>query len=208
MLVEEINLSAPEGYLAPVIHGLSGVHTPFLEWHLHSKDSGAEDETAMLTLPETAMIGPYPRVLGTINVDANAHAPARKVAARSCVVLLEPESLSVEAVADIVAATVSEEAEPDSGVASSFLGDPLTALGALDPEALKALSETLLSVAQPLGGGAISRRDVLRCLAYMAYFLRLAGNVGGLTGHADRGGECSAPLPVADIGRRSFRRRA
>ena len=76
MLVEEINLSAPEGYLAPVIHGLSGVRTPFLEWHLHSKDSGAEDETALLTLPELAMIGPYPRVLGTINVDANAHAPA------------------------------------------------------------------------------------------------------------------------------------
>ena len=113
LLVEEINLSPPEGYLAPVIHGLSGVSTPRLLWDLHSRTAGAVDQSSVIKLPETLRLGPYPRVLGTINVDSTAHAPARKVASRACVLLLEPKVLSeneLKLLGEAVAVT-----EPESG---------------------------------------------------------------------------------------------
>ena len=41
LLVEEANLSAIEGYLAPVTHGLSAISVPLLTWPLHAQRAGA-----------------------------------------------------------------------------------------------------------------------------------------------------------------------
>lgn len=176
IVVEEINLSPPEGYLSPVIHGLSTVRTPFFEWDLHSRTAGAVDEASRLTLPKTAMIGPYPRVLGTINVDSTAHAPARKVAARGCVLLLEPEPLTQSDLTALAAIPEEGESGIPAGVAAPFLGDPLTALDDLDEENESKLQVAFLAIAGHLGGALVSRRDALRSLAYMAYFVRLRGD--------------------------------
>ena len=176
--MEEINLSPPEGYLSPVVHGLSGIDTPALEWHLHSKRAGAETETSTLTVPETALLGPFPRVLGTINVDANAPAPARKVAARSCVVLLEPEKLSADGLGETVEATLSDTSHASHGSATEFLGNPLDALDDLDEQEFKQAVAALLAVFEAANTETVSRRDGLRCLTYMAYFVRLAGKAG------------------------------
>ena len=174
LLVEEINLSAPEGYLAPIVHGLSGVSTPFLYWSLHSRATGAVDQASVLTLPETAMIGPYPRVLGTINVDATAHAPARKVAARSCVVLLEPQMLTKQGLSTLVGAAIEPDSSNETGPAAAFLGDPLAALKGLKGTETDVVAAALLAITPLLGGALVSRRDAIRCLAYMAYFRCLA----------------------------------
>jgi hypothetical protein len=175
LLIEEINLSAPEGYLGPVIHGLSRISTPYLEWSLHSRATGALDEASSLSLPQRAMIGPYPRVLGTINVDVTAQAPARKVAARSCVVLLEPTPLTADGVEELIDASLEDvdEIGPETAPGAAFLGDPLTALRGLGEEERAEVTTMLLRITQRLGGALVSRRDVLRCLAYMAYYLRL-----------------------------------
>lgn len=172
ILVEEINLSAPEGYLAPIVHGLSAIQAPFLRWPLHAAAS-AVDPASGLALPKTAMLGPYPRVLGTINVDATAHAPARKVAARSCVVLLEPEPMTVDDLVDLMEKAVGVQQSGELGPASAFLGNPLAALDALDATERETLATTLLAKLAPLGPDAPSRRDALRCLAYMAYYTAL-----------------------------------
>jgi hypothetical protein len=172
LLIEEINLSPPEGYLAPVIHGFSSISTPSLAWHLHSRAYGAVDPGSVIKLPETLLLGPYPRVLGTINVDSTAHAPARKVAARACVLLLEPQALDD---AELVALTTVPSASRSSeGVWSRYLGSPLRALESLDSAVASRLRAAVLTMAGKLGESTlISRRDALRSLAYMAYYVRL-----------------------------------
>lgn len=172
-LIEEINLSPPEGYLAPVVHGLSAVSAPSISWSLHSRAFGAVDPGSVIRLPETLRLGPYPRVLGTINVDSTAHAPARKVAARACVLLLEPHALDE---AELIALGHGPplDAGPTEESASRFLGDPMTALSAAGDEVSAQLRGALLSITGKLGDGVlVSRRDALRSLAYMAYYVRL-----------------------------------
>jgi len=175
LLVEEMNLSAPEGYLAPVIHGLSGVSEPVLHWELHTGGAEAIDEAAVVTLPQAALIGPYPRVFGTINVDASAHAPARKVAARSSVVLLEPAALTAAELIALATPAVDEADFDEEPHGERFLGDPLAALKAVsgDEVAIGLLTEKLQGFVEQLGGLFVSRRDAKRCLAYMAYFQAL-----------------------------------
>lgn len=175
LVVEEINLSPPEGYLAPFIHGLSGVSTPSLSWNLHSRTSGAIDQGAAIKLPERVQLGPYPRLLGTINVDSTAHAPARKVAARACVLLLEPQHLTKNELEMLGEAGLTQKAS-EGTPGSAFLGDPMTALRALDSSIQAQLHQALLAIQDDLGGVMISRRDALRALAYMAYFVRLQTN--------------------------------
>jgi len=176
MLIEEINLSAPEGYLAPVIHGLSAASVPYLTWQLHSRALGAIDEASALTLPEIAMLGPFPRVLGTINVDATAHAPARKVAARSCVVLLEPEQLTSADLGELAKTAVAAEGARETGAASRYLGDPVGALRRADDARRTAIVEAFDRICRGLGGVPVSRRDAVRAMAFIAYYLELVAS--------------------------------
>lgn len=96
LIVEEANLSPIEGYLAPLSHGLSGLSARTVRWPLHA--SAVElplRGKASVFSPPQLVLDPYPRMLGTLNVDASAPAPANKIAARGAVVLLEPPRLNV-----------------------------------------------------------------------------------------------------------------
>jgi energy-coupling factor transporter ATP-binding protein EcfA2 len=188
LLVEEINLSPIEGYLAPVTHGLSGVAAPYLKWPLHGRATGALDADGTIDVPRNSLLGPYPRIFGTINVDATALAPAPKIAARACVVLLEPApSQPASAIKDLVDLTLTEyeHAGTAEGQAAALLGDPRTAL--LKTPSRANLANALHSILVKIGGGqtaAVSRRDLLRCMVYMAYFAYVVDGAAG-TGGAD-----------------------
>lgn len=177
LLVEEINLSTIEGYLSPVMHGLSRPATPYLRWQLHAQREGVADIEDALTLPPELLFGPWPRIFGTINVDANSPAPARKVAARASVVLLEPDAAfnvnqEVERLSggDPVATLVGDHI----GVA---VGDPTAARRELSDAALRSLVEAFSTVLKSAEGSrqlVPSRRDIDRALNYMAYYVKLA----------------------------------
>jgi energy-coupling factor transporter ATP-binding protein EcfA2 len=174
LLVEEMNLSAPEGYLAPVFHALGTPSQPHVRWPLHSGGTEAIDEASVVALPETAMIGPYPRILGTINVDASSQAPARKVAARSSVLMFEPVEITQAELAALTDALAEPELD-DEPLAEQFLGDPLAAMKALNSVGLEPLHASFIEMIAKVSGLPVSRRDATRSLAYMAYYLLLGG---------------------------------
>lgn len=200
LLVEEANLSPIEGYLAPVTHGLSAVRVPLVAWPLHAQRSGADDSDDLQEVPPTAILGPWPRVFATINVDANSVAPARKVTARAAVVLLEPEEswdagaeaerLLSPAVSgadltnDVTGAGLS--AAPVDGIGSArarvrMMGDPTSARAALDLGGLTAVLQHFGRLLEVIGDGAPlvpSRRDSERAANFMAYFIALGGGPG------------------------------
>lgn len=75
-VVEEANLSAIEGYLNPVIHALSVPAQPSIRWDLHPLDdpvSRSGQPGAAKVVPSSLVLGPWPRFLGTINVDPHVH---------------------------------------------------------------------------------------------------------------------------------------
>jgi energy-coupling factor transporter ATP-binding protein EcfA2 len=175
LLVEEMNLSAPEGYLAPLFHGLSATSRSSINWPLHSGGTEAIDDSSVAALPETAMFGPFPRVLGTINVDASSQAPARKVAARSCVLMFEPMEITDAELAALTDSLSISEFQDDSP-GEPFLGDPLGALRAAGDETAAQIRAAFVTLLGELPGLPVSRRDATRSLAYMAYYLLLGSN--------------------------------
>ncbi len=205
LVVEEMNLSAPEGYLAPVVHGLSAGSDILLKWVLRTGGAETVDEQGVRFLPPIAVFGPYPRVLGTINVDASAHAPARKVAARSSVVLLEPVELTVEELVQMASSEEGEEELVEEGWGESFLGDPLAALKDAPEEEVKMLAARLQELVARFDGVIPSHRGLNRSLAYMAYFRRLAGSDPGVEDEnlqlAVENAFAHCVLPTVDPGR-------
>ena len=92
-------------------------------WMLHETFVGANAGGSNLNLPSTLLFGPYPRVIGTINVDTTAPAPARKVVARSSVILLKPEALTVGALVNLFGQE-QESSDAWHGEGAPWLGDP------------------------------------------------------------------------------------
>lgn len=174
LLVEEMNLSAPEGYLAPLFHGLSATSCSHIDWPLHSGGTEAIDESSVSALPETAMFGPFPRVLGTINVDASSQAPARKVAARSNVLMFEPVEITDAELAALTDSLSTFEFQ-DEAPGEPFLGDPLEALKEAEAVRQALVREAFIDLLGELPELPVSRRDAIRSLAYMAYYLLLDG---------------------------------
>jgi hypothetical protein len=184
LLIEEANLSPIEGYLAPAIHGLSAPSSPYLRWLLHAHAGSVENEDLDLLIPPTLLFGPFPRLFGTINVDATAPAPARKIGARGLVVLLEPQQqLDAAALAKRLGADVIEAVGDADDVARTRVGDPDCARNALSEADLTALLEPFLAlVLATIGEGALSHRDVARAANYMAWFWLLAETDRGSLG--------------------------
>jgi energy-coupling factor transporter ATP-binding protein EcfA2 len=174
LLIEEMNLSAPEGYLAPLFHGLSSISSPHVNWPLHSGGTEAIDESSVAALPEVAMFGPFLRVLGTVNVDASSQAPARKVAARSCVLMFEPVEITDNELAGLALSQSVGEYQ-DASPGEALLGDPLGALRSMDEEQSAQIRNAFITLLKDLPGLPVSRRDAMRSLAYMAYYLLLRG---------------------------------
>jgi energy-coupling factor transporter ATP-binding protein EcfA2 len=177
LVVEEINLSSIEGYLAPFMHGFSTPSAAWIGWQLHSKATGAVDADRFLRLPRIALLGPFLRCFGTINVDATALAPARKVAARASVMLLEPQdAVTPEAIAGLADTQEHPDHVADDGIAASYIGNPRSALDAMDEAPVLDLSIALASTFDALSPDQpmpVSRRDMLRCMLYGSYLLAL-----------------------------------
>ena len=185
-VIEEANLSRIEGYLSPVVHGLSVLAQETVEWVLHQESESvprSRKDGAPCVVPPKLVLGPWPRFLGTINVDHTAIAPARKISGRACVVLLEP--LEAPAAEEGVGAIWSTETPTtwQSGPAE-LLHDPRTALaGHLGGEDLSqlatALDDTTTALSEVIGLNPVSKRDEHRCLLYMAFFCDVARHMPG-----------------------------
>lgn len=188
VVVEEANLSPIEGYLNPVVHGLSTPAQEFVAWPLHALIAGAPlsaADGAPLEIPQLLELGPWLRLLGTINVDHTAIAPARKVSGRACVVLLEPmESPSSEDGVSALWAGTTGPAAPTSS--HEILHDPRTALAAIRgtqslSDLANALDATVVELRDALSSNPVSKRDEQRCLLFMAFFHEVAAYVPDLT---------------------------
>lgn len=175
ILVEEANLSPIEGYFGPAVHGLSGTSNPFIEWHIHSMAGGVEDAGNGLKLPPVLRIGPFPRIFGTINVDATAAAPSRKVVARSAVVLMGSQGSDLDDMKPVL-----DTFDQGGGVGEPTLSsepwliDPAAAIRDLDDDQSKALASQLAETVKSVGAISPSRRQLAKSLMYMAYFIKLA----------------------------------
>ena len=186
LVVEEANLSPIEGYLNPIVHGLSSPAQQLVTWALHPLAPGAPLSAAPSAppdVPSTLRLGPWLRVLGTINVDHTAIAPARKVSGRACVVLLEPldNPASEDGVSALWEGTTGAGA-PAPTSSHDILHDPRTALGAIrNTDELRRQAEVLDTavgeVRDAVGSNPVSKRDEQRCLLFMAFFEEIAAHV-------------------------------
>lgn len=172
--IEEANLSPIEGYLAPVVHGLGAPSASGVLWKLHSAPTPIEDKLLSVDIPPTAFLGPYPRFLATINVDASALAPARKVVSRSLVVLLEPEEVdSSTFVAGICSDDVEVLGTPDG---AEWIGDPAATARASESAAVEMQVEHYLQFMRdvvPSDPLMPSYRDLTRAAYYMSNYVAL-----------------------------------
>lgn len=175
VLLEEANLSPIEGYLNPAIHSLSHPITESLTWPLHASGPDVADPSGR-PIPEELHLGRFPRFLGTINVDATAHAPANKVSGRACVIVLDPPALADSAtVIDALWGT----GKGALGVGASAIGDPGDALNearynGTSGQLAEALDSCIRGLSEALEGNPVTQRDQQRCLMYMAFFAQLA----------------------------------
>lgn len=182
LLVEEVNLSTIEGYLSPLTHGLSSPSVPWVQWRLHPNDEDVDG------IPATLLIQPFPRLLGTINVDATAMAPSPKVAARSCVLLLLPK-FKDQSVSNALDALTGPRPKVDlDDEAMSLLGDPLSIIrDEMDLNERDAIAAEVHRVIQQVKGAGAqrfvpSRRQLAQMVTYASWFVWLAD------GYLDRGG--------------------
>lgn len=184
LLVEEINLSPVEGYLSPLVHGLSGLASEAVEWRLHHDGSYME-------VPDTVFLRPFPRLLGTINVDSTAMAPAPKVTARACVILLEPpDRLDVAGGLDRLRAGIPTGADAYAGRGAHLVGDPHDAVRSSELDDGELTRQLTAMVDLTHGAGAapappagvtatpppnlVTRRQLDQCLLYASWFALLA----------------------------------
>lgn len=191
LLVEEVNLSAPEGYLNPFVHGFSGLSTERVEWRIFAKELEAQAGRSARLVFE-----PFPRLLGTINVDATAPAPAPKVAARACVVLLEPvETTDLAQVQEALEKQAQSTELIASGAGAS--GDPLAVVHSTDHRPKEVRDACLRLVAGLEWGDKVfeqgwtpastpvrgfSRRQLAQIVLYTGWFDLLAQGVAQLDG--------------------------
>jgi len=187
IVVEEANLSAIEGYLNPVVHGLSAPAQLSVTWPLHPLDgfvARTGRAEAPRTVPPVLVVGPWPRFLGTINVDHTAMAPARKVSGRACVVLLEPSTspAALDGVTALFEPTAATDWDPGP---QELLNDPRTELASILEQPRLAILASALNAATTrltdrLGSNPVSKRDEHRCLLYMSWFCEIAPHVPDL----------------------------
>ncbi|WP_157965932.1 hypothetical protein [Euzebya rosea] len=169
LLVEEMNLSPIEGYLAPLVHGLSGTSNDQVRWELHA------GSTTMV--PKALVLRPYPRLLGTTNIDSTAHAPAPKVTARASVMLLEagPDADVGGAIASL--AVPASRTGHMVAAGAPLVGDPCAALAehAVDHTQLGDAITAIIDAAEGPSGPSlrVPRRQLQQMTLYVAWFALL-----------------------------------
>jgi len=175
VIVEEANLSPIEAYAGPVITAASSIAFERLPWVLHNQPPGGKSG-----IPAEVLLGPWPRVFGTVNVDSTADAPAPKVSGRACVVLLEPPDVDT-ALKSTDAITPSPAMAHAGPPGQHLFGDPTKAwasylvAGKTDrfSDALKPLL-TVLADSAGRKSNLVSPRDVQRCVVFMSWHAPLA----------------------------------
>lgn len=175
--IEEANLSPIEGYLSPLVHGLGALEAEILTIPLHAMSVDVQSQVDDWPIPPFLELGPYPRFLATINVDADSPAPARKVVSRACVLLLETPSFETAlAAADSLA---HPSVEQSNGPAAGLIRRPTIAFeryAASGSELYQqALTERAEMLREALGVDVIAHRQLQRSLMYMAWFVELSG---------------------------------
>lgn len=180
LIVEEANLSAIDGYLSPIVHGLSSPSTPLVEWALAAPGQKDDEESK----GEAAMsLGPFMRVLGTINVDASAPAPARKVSARAAVILVEPVPLQEASTVVKILDGLGTPHESEGGAGRSLMQDPVAILGVTSASRKSEAVESFRAALQLLPDSVVvSHRDVHRSLLYMLWYVGLGSGVAASLG--------------------------
>jgi hypothetical protein len=180
LLVEEINLSAIEGYLGPFTHGLSRLAVPMVTWTLHAATGYVETEGDVVHFPSELMFGPFPRLFGTLNVDQESAVPARKVLSRATVVLLEAERDFDPAVA--ASGLAKPAAVVGGGQGAPWIGSPDTARLNLGEEVLLGIFTQVRHMLASLAGVGVvvrlSKRDQGRIANYSSYYVSLATAAG------------------------------
>ena len=177
--IEEANLSPLESYLGPVITRSSSIAWSEVSFDLHRTQLGSP--------PKSLLLDKWPRFISTINVDSSAHAPAPKVAGRSCVVLLEPPTIE-EAKLSVGAISFSSQ---NIRTAAFFdvLGDPRLAWASAvvngEADGMLASLEswlTLLESTAGRGSNIVSPRSLQRSVMFIAwhYALSKAAGLGGM----------------------------
>lgn len=191
LLVEEVNLSPPEGYLNPWIHGLSGLSAEQVKWSIFADDLAGKAQRS-----GSLVFEPFPRLLGTINVDATAPAPAPKVAARACVVLLEPmETTDLQTIEEVLRKQYTAVELTANG--ASAVGNPLSVLSSTAYRSQeiqyaclrlcaalewgqKPFEDDWVPESTPIRG--ISRRQLAQIVVYSAWFDVLAQGTAQIEG--------------------------
>lgn len=166
LIVEEANLSPLEGYLGPLVHGLSSTSSPIVEWKIAAPGQKMDLENQ----GESALnLGPYLRFFGTINVDASAPAPAKKISARACVVVMEPAVLPDSQA--LLGSLAQQGQETGSATWASLMQDPHAILAVSDVNRQEQAYDALKSVFKALPSSVgLSYRDLHRCLLYVLWF--------------------------------------
>ena len=165
------------------MHGLSGIANETVEWRLHREGHG-------LDVPESLKLVPFPRLLGTVNIDATAMAPSPKVAARTCVILLEaaPES--------DFGGTVGMLSSPEEGIdaalgglGAALIDDPRVPFqqGLVDESAIASALENAVQVATGDEPVHFSHRQKAQMSVFAGWFTLLA------EAFATSGGNLNAP---------------
>jgi hypothetical protein len=163
-----------------MIHGFSGIVAPSIDFQLHREASGVQTSLAV-PIPTVLRVGPFPRFLGTVNVDPTSPAPANKITGRSCVVLLEPPTL--ESSLSATDALSAKETAELAGAGATAVGKPNTAFNRLVAEdTWESLRHELRTMAEAVSGAAgrnhLTSRDVNRAALYMSYYFLLARATG------------------------------
>lgn len=178
LILEEANLSPMEVYLGNVVTGLSGLAAEKIPWRLHWQSSPLLVEGMSSPLPPEFILEPFPRFLGTINVDSTAGAPSAKVCGRALVVLLEPPSTTL-AISSIGAMQQPASNQALAAVAVKNIGAPSAAWWAfVAKESHTLLTDALGSLCAALeadlGAGHVSPREVQRSVMFMAWHVAIA----------------------------------
>jgi hypothetical protein len=111
--------------------------------------------------------------MGSLNVDATAAAPAKKVAGRASVVLLEPDAAAINLGQAWASLTGGRTAIPTMGAGVPWFGDPREILhraSALSIEARiqKAVEAEVDAIHNELPAQVVTQRSIRQCLLYAA----------------------------------------
>lgn len=176
--IEEANLSPIEGYLSPLVHGLGAPQTETVRLPLHTWPDAQPSQVDEVPVPGVLELGPYPRFLATINVDAESPAPARKVVSRACVVLFDTPS--IEDALGALGSLDHPDLDEADGPAAGALGAPQGAFmryqetGSQEYEtAIWARAETLRDA---IGVDVVAHRQLQKALLYIAWYIELRGD--------------------------------